>query len=263
MSMATLLRPYGGGLACDDAAKNVFDIHGGGIDLVFPHHENEIAQSCCAFGAPRMANVWMHNGFLQVEGEKMSKSLGNFFTIHELLRTDAFGGRAWPGEVLRFAMLRTHYRQPLGWTLRSVEESEKALRRFAQVAASARAPAAEPSPELAAALSDDLNTPAAIAHLHGLEKSARDGSSSEAGEAAAQLARDAEFLGVDLAAAAKGSTPDLSEAARARIEALVAERQAKRRAKDWAASDRLREELASLGVTVEDTKDGAKWEVRR
>ena len=88
MSMATLLEPFGGGLQCDDPSRNTFDIHGGGIDLVFPHHENEIAQSCCAFGSARMANVWMHNGFLQVEGEKMSKSLGNFVTIHELLAHD-------------------------------------------------------------------------------------------------------------------------------------------------------------------------------
>ena len=88
MSMATLLEPFGGGLSCDDQSRNIFDIHGGGIDLVFPHHENEIAQSCCAFGSSRMANVWMHNGFLQVEGEKMSKSLGNFVTIHELLETN-------------------------------------------------------------------------------------------------------------------------------------------------------------------------------
>ena len=99
MSMATLLEPFGGGLQCDDPSRNIFDIHGGGIDLVFPHHENEIAQSCCAFGSERMANVWMHNGFLQVEGEKMSKSLGNFVTIHELLRTTKFGGRKWSGEV--------------------------------------------------------------------------------------------------------------------------------------------------------------------
>jgi cysteinyl-tRNA synthetase len=259
MSMATLLRPYGGGLTCDDPAKNVFDIHGGGIDLVFPHHENEIAQSCCAFGGTRMANVWMHNGFLQVEGEKMSKSLGNFFTIHELLRTDAFGGRPWPGEVLRFAMLRTHYRQPLGWTFRGVEESEKALRRFAQVAASAEASAPEPSPELIAALADDLNTPAAIAHLHSLERRARDADST----AAAQLARDAKFLGIDLAAASRGMTPELGEETKARIEELVAERWARRAAKDWAESDRLRGELEKLGVTLEDSKDGTKWELRR
>ncbi len=96
MSMAKLLAPFGGGLSCDDPAKNTFDIHGGGIDLVFPHHENEIAQSCCAFGTEKMASIWMHNGFLQVEGQKMSKSLGNFITINELLHTTKFGGRTWP-----------------------------------------------------------------------------------------------------------------------------------------------------------------------
>ena len=121
-------RPYGGGLACDDPTKNVFDIHGGGVDLVFPHHENEIAQSCCAFGAPRMANVWMHNGFLQVEGEKMSKSLGNFVTINELLRSDKFGGRAWSGEALRLAMLRTHYRQPIDWTVEGARRGRERAR---------------------------------------------------------------------------------------------------------------------------------------
>ena len=104
-----------------------FDIHGGGIDLVFPHHENELAQTCCAFHAERMAQVWMHNGFLQVESEKMSKSLGNFVTIRELLETDTFGGRKWPGDVLRLAMLRTHYRSPMDWTLAALEESERVL----------------------------------------------------------------------------------------------------------------------------------------
>ena len=130
MSMAKLLEPFGGGLCCDDPSRNMFDIHGGGIDLVFPHHENEIAQSCCAFGSPRMANVWMHNGFLQVEGEKMSKSLGNFVTIRDLLDTTVFGGRKWPGEVLRLAMLRTHYRQPIDWTVRALEEAEATLDRW-------------------------------------------------------------------------------------------------------------------------------------
>src|SRR5690242_4465785 len=102
------------------AHPHQFDIHGGGIDLVFPHHENEIAQSRCAFHTPVMANFWMHNGFLQVEGEKMSKSLGNFFTIHDLLKD-------WPGEVLRLNMLRTHYRQPLDWTVKGLEESSTIL----------------------------------------------------------------------------------------------------------------------------------------
>jgi len=193
----------------------------------------------------------------------MSKSLGNFFTIHELLRTDAFGGRAWPGDVLRFAMLRTHYRQPLDWTERAVEESERALLRFAQTAA--ETPASEPSPELLAALADDLNTPAAIAHLHSLEKTARDAGSNEAAEAAAQLARDAEFLGLDLAATAKraAETPGLDAETKSRVEALVAERLASRRAKNWDASDRLREQLESLGVTLKDSKDGTTWELRR
>jgi cysteinyl-tRNA synthetase len=99
----------------------VFDIHGGGLDLIFPHHENEIAQSRCAHGTSVMANVWMHNGFLQVEGQKMSKSLGNFVTINELLDEKKFGDRKWPGEVLRLAMLKTHYRQPIDWTVTSLE----------------------------------------------------------------------------------------------------------------------------------------------
>ena len=123
MSMAKLLEPFGGGLKCDDPDKNVFDIHAGGIDLVFPHHENEIAQSCCAFGTERMANIWMHNGFLQVEGRKMAKSEGNFVTINELLETEKFGGRKWPGEVLRLAMLMTHYREPIDFSVRKLEEA--------------------------------------------------------------------------------------------------------------------------------------------
>ena len=128
MSMGTLLAPFGAGLFCDDPSRNVFDIHGGGVDLVFPHHENEIAQSCCAFGSGRMANFWIHNGFLQVEGEKMSKSLGNFVTIHELLRTPKFGNSTWPGDVLRLAMLRTRYRLPIDWTVKELERAWNDLR---------------------------------------------------------------------------------------------------------------------------------------
>ncbi len=167
MSMAKLLTPFGGGLASDDPTRNVFDIHGGGIDLVFPHHENEIAQSCCALDTPRMANVWMHNGFLQVEGEKMSKSLDNFVTIHDLLNTTRFGGRQWSGEVLRLAMLRTHYRQPIDWTLRALEESEKTLDRWYEVVGDSD-PDVEIADGVLAALDDDLNTPAAVAELHRL-----------------------------------------------------------------------------------------------
>ena len=124
----------------------VFDIHGGGIDLVFPHHENEIAQTRCAFGHDVMANVWMHNGFLQVEGEKMSKSLGNFITIHELLHEEKFGGRAWKGEVLRLAMLRSHYRQPIDWTVKALEEAEKTLQRWYALLRDKKPALAAPAP---------------------------------------------------------------------------------------------------------------------
>ena len=137
-----------------------FDIHGGGIDLVFPHHENEIAQSRCSFHTPVMANFWMHNGFLQVEGEKMSKSLGNFFTIRELLAD-------WPGEVLRFNMLKTHYRQPIDWTVKGIAESFNTLESLTSDPAFEAGPAAMAQPVLEA-LSDDLNTPKAIAELHAL-----------------------------------------------------------------------------------------------
>jgi cysteinyl-tRNA synthetase len=252
MSMATLLSPFGGGLACDAPDVNTFDIHGGGIDLVFPHHENEIAQSCCAFGSDRMANVWMHNGFLQVEGEKMSKSLGNFITIHDLLRTDRFGGRAWSGAALRMAMLRTHYRQPIDWTARGLEESDRAVERFAKAASQAPAPAPAPSPALLSALVDDLNTPAALTHLHTLAQ-----------DDAAQLWRDAEFLGIDISAAMRAQSAAPDAQTKARVEALVERRLAARRARDWATADRLRGELEELGVTLADSKEATTWEIRR
>src|SRR5262249_15816482 len=110
----------------------VFDIHGGGIDLVFPHHENEIAQSRCALHTDVMADYWMDNGLLQVEGEKMSKSLGNFVTIRELLRTKTFGGRKWQGDVLKTAMLQTHYQQPIDWSVRLLEQTEARLGHWRQ-----------------------------------------------------------------------------------------------------------------------------------
>src|SRR5688572_32181931 len=134
-----------------------FDIHGGGIDLVFPHHENEIAQSEAAHAGHAFARTWMHNGFLQVEGEKMSKSLGNFFTIRDLLKD-------WPGEVLRFNMLRTHYRQPMDWTVQGLKESASTLERWYGAAEPVAAPRVGDA--FLAALADDLNTPLAIAELH-------------------------------------------------------------------------------------------------
>ncbi|WP_410051617.1 cysteine--tRNA ligase [Bradyrhizobium sp. SZCCHNR2017] len=154
-----------------------FDIHGGGIDLVFPHHENEVAQSCCAFHTARMANVWMHNGFLQVEGEKMSKSLGNFVTIRELLETTKFGGRRWPGEVLRLAMLRSHYRAPIDWTMKGLLEAEQMLSDWKHAVAhiSIRNASIKPTRQLIDALSDDLNIPAALVEMHERTRLARSG----------------------------------------------------------------------------------------
>ncbi len=141
----------------------IFDIHGGGIDLVFPHHENEIAQSRCAFRSPVMASYWMHNGFLQVEGEKMAKSAGNFVTIRELLED-------WPGDVIQFNMLRTHYRQPIDWTLRGLEESFNTLRVLTDWPQFLQGNDETFAPTVLDALSDDLNTPKAISELHSLHR---------------------------------------------------------------------------------------------
>ncbi|POR52344.1 cysteinyl-tRNA synthetase [Bosea psychrotolerans] len=257
MSMAKLLAPFGGGLSCDDPAKNVFDIHGGGIDLVFPHHENEIAQSCCAFGgaagAGRMANIWMHNGFLQVEGEKMSKSLGNFVTINELLETEVFGGRKWPGEVLRLAMLKTHYRQPIDWTVKALEEAEKTLAEWSDVAADAEV--GQPSQAFLDALADDLNIAKALAELHALRK---------AGELS-RLRGALSLLGIDLRA--QGNALD-DTTLRAAVETQIAARLEARRAKNFAESDRIRDVLLAQGIQLKDGKDAdgnptTTWEVKR
>jgi cysteinyl-tRNA synthetase len=256
MSMATLLEPFGGGLQCDDPRRNTFDIHGGGIDLVFPHHENEIAQSCCAFGSDRMANVWMHNGFLQVEGEKMSKSLGNFVTIHELLRTTKFGGRKWPGEVLRLAMLRTHYRQPIDWTVKALEEAEATLDRWYDAVGDVKTNG-EPDSDVLNALTDDLNTPEAVARLHRL------GGQASAPE---RLKTSANLLGLLQQPRSERQAIALSETKidAAEINAIVAERAQARAARDWAESDRLRDRLAALGVAIKDNKDGTTtWERKR
>ena len=232
-----------------------FDIHGGGIDLVFPHHENELAQTCCAFHSDRMANVWMHNGFLQLESEKMSKSLGNFFTIRDLLAD-------WPGEVLRLGMLKTHYRSPLDWTLKGAEESAKTLDDWYAVAADAEG--GLPSPALVEALYDDLNTAQAMAVLHGLRNAAVSGGERERGEFAASL-RLLGFLSMS-AAAWKGRKQQASGIDAEQVDRLIAERAAARARKDFKESDRIRDELAAMGVAIKDGKDAdgkpvTTWEI--
>ncbi|RZN31590.1 cysteine--tRNA ligase [Bradyrhizobium sp. Leo121] len=231
-----------------------FDIHGGGIDLVFPHHENELAQSCCAFHEARMANTWMHNGFLQVEGEKMSKSLGNFVTIRELLAD-------WPGEVLRLNMLKTHYRSPIDWTLKGLEESARTLDDWYAVAADAVGD--RPAEGVVEALSDDLNTAQTITALHGLRNAA-----VSDGEARGTFAASLRFLGFlgQSAAEWKGRKQQASGIDPKWVEGLILDRAAARARKDFKESDRIRDELAAKGVVLKDGKgaDGkpvTTWEL--
>ncbi len=214
-----------------------FDIHGGGIDLVFPHHENEIAQSECAHHGAPIANVWMHNGFLQVEGEKMAKSAGNFFTIREFLAD-------WPGEVLRFNMLRTHYRQPIDFTLGGLRESWKTLEKWYAVTE----PLADPAPDTAffAALMDDLNTPAAIASLHQADEMALAGGLGFLG-----------FSNVQLKLAARVVVDDGA------IAAAITARNAARASKNFAESDRIRDDLLAKGIVLKDGPSGTTWEPKR
>jgi len=245
-----------------------FDIHGGGIDLVFPHHENELAQSCCAFRHDRMANVWMHNGFLQVEGEKMSKSLGNFVTIRELLATTKFGSSKWHGAVLRLAMLMTHYRQPIDWTAERLVEVRKALAEWIGVAAGVKPSATVLPQESLDVLADDLNTPGVVAMLHAFHREARSGSR----EAAAHLHNTLRFLGIwngESADEIANYGLDASDLpSREEIDGYIAARAAARAAKNWAESDRIRDELAAKGIVLKDSKgaDGkpvTTWEVAR
>jgi cysteinyl-tRNA synthetase len=228
-----------------------FDIHGGGIDLVFPHHENEIAQSRCAFSTPVMANYWMHNGFLQVEGEKMSKSLGNFVTIHELLKD-------WPGEVVRFAMLQTHYRQPINWTQSGLREAQKSLDTWYELTGDVAA--GYLCADAVDALCDDLNTPKAFAALHDLRSEA-----AKARPAAACLKASAQLIG--LMQVTGSDWLALRKAAAAidedKVTSLIEARTAARRAKDFKESDRIRDELAAMGVVLKDSKEGTTWEVAR
>src|SRR5690349_2855112 len=192
-----------------------FDIHGGGIDLVFPHHENEIAQSRCAFHTPVMANFWMHNGFLQVEGEKMAKSLGNFVTIRDLLKD-------WPGEVIRLTMLLTHYRQPLNWTANALRESQRMLDHWYELTADAASGIM--CADVIGALADDLNTPKAIASLHELRAEAAKGRNAARGS----LKASAQFIGLLQRTAAQwtGFRPTSIAMAEHKLTAVIAARNA-------------------------------------
>ncbi|MBA4786187.1 MAG: cysteine--tRNA ligase [Rhizobiales bacterium] len=254
------------------ARPHQFDIHGGGLDLIFPHHENEIAQSCCAFDTDHMASVWMHNGFLQIEGRKMSKSEGNFFTIHDLLHTETFGGRKWPGEVLRLAMLMTHYREPIDFSVKRLEEAENILIIWGRTAAKGFESTVDP--KFIDVLANDLDVSSAIAQLHSLRKSNP-----------SALLGSLEWLGIDLKgfmnsfrfhssasnyegpsfATQYGSEIDFSAA----VQALVDMRLEMLKAKNFGEADKIRDDLLAKGIQLKDGKDPATgervtaWEVKR
>ena len=221
-----------------------FDIHGGGQDLIFPHHENEIAQSVCAHGAP-LARMWVHNGFVTVDGEKMSKSLGNFRTVHDLLA-------GHPGEAIRLALLSAHYRQPLDWTTAGLDQARKALDRWYRAAGDT--PAGSVHDSVLDPLLDDLNTAGAIAALHALADAALAGDA----DAAADLRASAALMGV-LAQDAGSWFQGGAGLEPQRIDELVERRTAARRAKDFAEADRIRLELEAGGVILEDSAAGTTW----
>jgi cysteinyl-tRNA synthetase len=304
----------------------IFDIHGGGLDLIFPHHENEIAQTRCSFDSGVMANVWMHNGFLQVEGQKMSKSLGNFVTISELLTKSTIG--PLPGVVLKLAMLTTHYREPIDWTYAKVKEARSRLSgwyrlihlRWDELSEASKnwQQSATPSKELLEILSDDLNTPSAFTWMY----ERYPGAVSLDAHTTSQLLGDLRFLGLanehslafgkpivgtdwpkhlvntifdlghDYMIATANNAVSLSEGIRTRlmaeniritddeydisfdfvgpklgrttIDEMITARLEARKNKNWAESDRIRDELSTMGIQIKDNKDGTtSWEVKR
>ncbi|HLW93710.1 MAG TPA: cysteine--tRNA ligase [Roseiarcus sp.] len=319
-----------------------FDIHGGGVDLVFPHHENEIAQSRCAFHTPVMANTWMHNGFLQVEGEKMSKSLGNFVTMHDLLASQKFGGRSWPGEVLRLAMLTTHYRQPIDWTVELLEESSKTWEVWKRIISGVdvRKIAIQPDRLIIDSVLDDLNTPEMLTRLHEMARSAQQNDEARdrlyaslvffglipdefaiANMVAEEIRMEAGLPATASPATITERTPAIESYVKKyflnlppstnstsivttvstiltgapnsykfvddwikynpyyissrdrdyvdkvmgiqQLNNRIERRLHARKQKNFAESDRIRDELAKIGVVLKDTKDGTTWEIAR
>lgn len=237
-----------------------FDIHGGGQDLIFPHHENEMAQSCAAHGAP-FARYWLHNGWLMVEGEKMSKSLGNFLTVHDLLEQA-------PGEAIRLALLASHYHQPFDWTAEGLRAAKATLDRLYLALRNANdinAVGGDNVPHvLFAALLDDLNTPQALVHLHELgtalnkaetvfEKASAKGALLAAGELLGLLQSDPEEW---LRGRVEGEKEGPSDS---EIDKMVEDRIAARKAKDFAEADRIRDVLQEQGVILEDGPKGTSW----
>lgn len=253
------------------------DIHGGGIDLAFPHHENEIAQGVCAHGHAHgerphdhYARYWMHNGFLTLDAEKMSKSLGNVLLLHDLVQ-------AIPGEVVRWALLSAHYRQPLDWTQNLLDQSKKnldklygLLDRTREIRPARLHPEEHEATDPTQPLLDDLNTPGAIARMFAyareietlLARQPGDGAAAAIADAKARFMELANLLGVLQSDPADWLKGDASDALTVEVEALIEQRAAARAAKDWPEADRIRDRLAELNVEVMDGPEGARWRLR-
>ena len=237
-----------------------FDIHGGGLDLIFPHHENEIAQSKCAHGPETFAKYWMHNGYLMSEGEKMSKSLGNFYTVHVLLEE-------FPGEAIRLALLKSHYRKPMDFTKEGLREAKLELDRFYNILrrhSSVPKSQADIPKSVLSQLKDDLNTPGAISALHqclGALKNAEEDQILAAKNALLAAGHVLGLLQQDPEDWLKWQPVTATEAglSDAEIDVLIAERVSARANKDFAASDRIRDQLTNDGIILEDSSEGTIW----
>ena len=259
--------PWGRGrpgwhLECSAMVKKhlgeTIDIHGGGQDLVFPHHENELAQSRCAHDGAAFARFWLHNGFLSIDSTKMSKSLGNVLLVHDLIETV-------PGEVIRLALMSAHYRQPLDWSDDTVEGARRQLDRLygalrgIDVDAAARAAAAPPD-GVVAALEDDLNTPKALAEMFHLTRrlnKARE--REERRQLAAELYAAGELTGLLQSDPERWFAGSGGELAEAEIEQLLLERNRARDKRDFAEADAIRDRLANAGIAIEDSPSGTRW----
>ena len=255
--------PWGKGrpgwhIECSAMAKDLlgetFDIHGGGIDLIFPHHENEIAQSRCAHNGAPLARYWMHNGFVQVNGEKMSKSLGNFFTVRELLE------KGHRGEAIRLALLTGHYRQPIDITDDGLRNAKQQLDRLYGALRGVTAGKGDPSLPVLAALEDDLNTPLALSHLYetlgALNRATSDG---DRARLAGELRASGALLGLLEADPEAWFTATADGLDASAIEAQIAARNAARKSRNFAEADRIRDALVGQGILLEDSPSGTTW----